>query len=49
MVCLQQVSKSYPIYDSPWDRLRELLLLNRRSFHRDFWALREVSLEIERG
>ena len=49
MVSFHEVSKSYPIYDSPWDRLRELLLFNRRSFHRDFWALRDVTFEIERG
>ena len=49
MLAFRSVSKSYPIYDSPGDRLRELLLLNRRSFHRDFWALKEVSFEVERG
>ncbi len=49
MLSFHQVSKSYPIYGSPGDRLRELLLFNRRSFHRDFWALRDVSFEIERG
>ncbi len=49
MVSFHGVSKSYPIYGSPGDRLRELLLFNRRSFHRDFWALRDVSFEIERG
>ena len=49
MICFDSVSKSYPIYDSPGDRLRELLLFNRRSFHRDFWALRDVSFEIPRG
>lgn len=45
----QGVSKTYPIYDSPKGRLKELLTLNRRSFHRDFWALREVSFRVERG
>src|SRR5713226_4515486 len=49
MVVFHEVSKSYPIYDSPGDRLRELLLLNRRAFHRDFWALRDASFEVERG
>lgn len=45
----QQVSKSYPIYDSPGDRLKELLTLNRRQFRRDFWALRDVSFQVRRG
>lgn len=43
------VSKSYSIYSSPSDRLKELLTLNRRSYHRDFWALRDVSFEVRRG
>jgi lipopolysaccharide transport system ATP-binding protein len=43
------VSKSYPIYSSPSARLKELVCLNRISFHRDFWALRDVSFQIERG
>ncbi|MFN0103678.1 MAG: ABC transporter ATP-binding protein [Bryobacteraceae bacterium] len=43
------VSKSYPIYEAASDRLKELLTLNRVSYHRDFWALREVSFDIRRG
>lgn len=43
------VSKSYPIYDSPFDRLKELLTLNRMRFHRDFWALRELDFQVRRG
>ncbi len=43
------VSKSYSIYKSSGDRLKELLTFNSRRFHRDFWALRDVSFEIRRG
>src|SRR5438876_579489 len=45
----QGVSKSYPIYDSPGDRLKELITPRRYQFHRDFWALRDVSFDIRRG
>lgn len=45
----RRVSKSYPIYRKPVDRLRELLTLNRLSFHRDFWALRDVTFDVRRG
>jgi len=44
-----QVSKSYPIYKRPVDRLAELLSFNRMRFHTDFWALREVGFEIRKG
>ncbi|MBN9657016.1 MAG: ABC transporter ATP-binding protein [Acidobacteria bacterium] len=49
LIQFQAVSKSYPIYSSPSDRLKELLTFNRRKFHEDFWALRDVSFEIPRG
>ncbi|HLY20463.1 MAG TPA: ABC transporter ATP-binding protein [Bryobacteraceae bacterium] len=45
----QAVSKSYSIYDSPGDRLKELLVFNRLKRHKDFWALNDVSFEIQRG
>ncbi len=45
----QGVSKSYSIYDSPGDRLKELLSLNRLKCHKDFWALHDVSFETRRG
>ena len=45
----QDVSKSYPIYASPGNRLQELLTLNRRAYHKDFWALREISFEAKQG
>lgn len=49
MVSFRSVWKSYPIYESAGNRLRELLLFHRRSFHRDFWALQDVSFEVDRG
>jgi ABC-type polysaccharide/polyol phosphate transport system ATPase subunit len=45
----QNVSKSYAIYDSPGDRLKELLSPRRAKRHKDFWALRDVSFEVRRG
>jgi len=48
-VVLENVSKSYAVYAAPADRLKELLTLGRGRYHQDFWALRDVSFEIERG
>jgi lipopolysaccharide transport system ATP-binding protein len=41
------VSKAYAIYDSPGDRLKELL--TRRNRHKDFWALQDVNFTVEPG
>ena len=46
---LSKISKKYNIYDRPADRLKELLLRNRRSYHREFWAVRDISFNVERG
>lgn len=48
-ISLDGVSKSYPVYSRPVDRLKELLTLGHGSYHQDFWALRDVSFEVERG
>ena len=45
----QGVSKTYAIYESPGDRLRELLSLNRLRRHRDFQALQDLTFEVKRG
>jgi lipopolysaccharide transport system ATP-binding protein len=44
-----RVSKSYSIYATPGDRLKELATFNQRRFHTDYWALRDVSFEVARG
>jgi lipopolysaccharide transport system ATP-binding protein len=43
------VSKSYSIYAAPRDRLKELATFNQRRFHEDFWAVRDVSFDVQRG
>src|ERR1700674_5078282 len=46
---LQGVSKKYPIYARNFDRVIEALHPRRKQYHRDFWALRDVDLEVARG
>jgi ABC-type polysaccharide/polyol phosphate transport system ATPase subunit len=43
------LSKAYAIYDRPQDRLKQMLWRNRRRFYREFWALRDVDLDVYRG
>ena len=49
IICLENLSKKYPIYDSPAHKLLEFLSLRKLRMHREFWALREISLTIHRG
>ncbi len=37
------------MYASPGHRFKELALLNRHSFHTDYWALRDVSFSVAAG
>ncbi|WP_434151167.1 ABC transporter ATP-binding protein [Methylocaldum gracile subsp. desertum] len=43
------LSKCYHIYDRPRDRLLQMLARGRKQFYREFWALKDVSLEINKG
>ena len=46
---LKGVSKKYPLYEKPWHRLREAIFRGGGSFHREFWALRDINLDIPAG
>lgn len=48
MVLVENVSKRYRLYQRPLDRLWELLPRSRPR-HIDFWALRDISFQVERG
>jgi lipopolysaccharide transport system ATP-binding protein len=48
-IIVESVSKCYHIYDKPHHRLLQGLMRGRRRFHREFWALRDISLEVAPG
>jgi len=49
VVLVQNVSKLYRLYERPADRIRELLPFFPNRLHTDFWALRDISFNLERG
>lgn len=54
---VQNLSKCYEIYEKPQDRLKQyiypkiqrLVRLPLNSYHKNFWALKDVSFEIKKG
>lgn len=48
VISVTNVSKCYQIYDRPQHRLLQSIF-RRKKYFRDFWALREVSLTVNRG
>ncbi len=49
MIDVQALSKKYKIYARPFDRVKEWVIPTSTSFHRDFWALRDVTFHIRSG
>ena len=48
-VRVEAVSKQYRIYDRPADRLKETLTRGRWKAHREFWALKNLTFDVEPG
>jgi len=48
-VSLQNISKVYKLYDKPIDRLKESLHPLKKKYHKDFYALKNINLEIKKG
>ena len=46
---IQNVGKEYMVYDRPTDRFKEALSLTHKSYHKSFYALDEVNLDVYRG
>jgi len=46
---VESLSKAYKLYARPGDRLKELLLFNRRRMHQEHVAVDDVTFSVERG
>ena len=49
VIRIENAGKCYHMYDRPADRLKQALFRWRKSYFREFWAVRGVSLEVRRG
>jgi lipopolysaccharide transport system ATP-binding protein len=57
VIQVQDLSKCYQVYEKPYDRLKQSLypklqkIVGKvpKQYHREFWALKNVSFEVERG
>jgi lipopolysaccharide transport system ATP-binding protein len=50
IISLNAVGKAYKLYQKPIDRLKDTLLWRLgRTYGREFWALRSISVDIQRG
>lgn len=46
---VEKVSKVYHLYDKQSDRIKEALSLTHKSYHRDHFALNDVSFDVKQG
>lgn len=49
VIAAANLGKCYQIYDKPSDRLMQMLARTRKRYYREFWALKDVSLEVRKG
>jgi len=57
VIQVKALAKVFPVYEKPGDRLKQFLMPKLRflasdqprQYHREFWALREVSFTVRRG
>lgn len=43
------LGKAYHIYAKPGDRLKQMLWRGRKTFYSEFWALRDIAVDVRRG
>jgi lipopolysaccharide transport system ATP-binding protein len=48
-ISVRNISKKFRLFNSPKERLIEALHPFRKQYHHEFWALRDVSFDIEQG
>ncbi|MCI4626449.1 MAG: ABC transporter ATP-binding protein [Candidatus Magnetoovum sp. WYHC-5] len=49
VLSVKNLSKKYKIYVNPTDRLKEIFYPGKCIYHKEFWALRDITFDVERG
>ncbi len=49
VIQVNQVSKLYPLYKQPSDRLKQFLWRGKKQFFKEFWALKNITFEVAQG
>lgn len=49
VILINNLSKKYQLYNKPFDRVKEALSVSNRRYHEDFYALKDISLDLKRG
>ena len=48
-VTVKNLTKIYQLYNKPIDRLKEAINPFKKNYHRDFYALNDISFDVEKG
>lgn len=48
-ISVKNITKVYRLYNKPIDRLKETFSLTKKSFHKEFYALNNISFDVEKG
>ena len=46
---INNISKMYAMYNNPKDRFKESLSISHKLYHTEFWAAKDINLNIEKG
>lgn len=49
VVKIDGLSKLYNLYDKPIDRFKEALNIGKKKYHKEYFALKDISFEVRRG
>lgn len=49
IIKLEHINKLYNLYDKPIDRLKETISIVKKSFHKEYYALKDISFHVKKG